>query len=38
MNDFENKLMELMRLKEKIKLQGRYVDDVLLIWEGNIEE
>ena len=39
MNDLENMLLDTTKYKEKIQLWSRYVhDDVLVIWEANIEE
>ena len=38
MNDFEKRLLNCTRYKGNIKLWVRYVDDILVIWEGSIEE
>ena len=38
MNDFEKQLITSTKYKDNIKLWSRYVDDVLVIWEGSIEE
>ena len=38
MNDFEKQLITSTKYKDNIKLWSRYVDDVLVVWEGNIEE
>ena len=38
MNYFENKIMSTVKNKDKIKKWMRYVDDILLIWEGDDEE
>ena len=37
MNDFEKQLVSSTKYKDNIKLWSRYVDDVLVIWEGSIE-
>ena len=38
MNDFEKQLISSTKYKDNIKLWTRYVDDVLINWEGSIEE
>ena len=38
MNDFEKQLITSTKYKDNIKLCSRYVDDILVIWEGSIEE
>ena len=38
MNDFEKQFINSTRYKDNMKLWTRYVDDVLVIWEGSIEE
>ena len=38
MNYFENKIMSTVKNEDKIKKWMRYVDDILLIWEGDDEE
>lgn len=38
MNDFEKRLLNCTRYKGNIKLWVRCVDDILVIWEGSIEE
>lgn len=38
MNNFENKFLNNSVYRTKIKKWVRYVDDILIIWEGSIEE
>lgn len=38
MYNFENRFMNTTKFKKNIKLWVRYVDDVLIIWEGDIAE
>jgi hypothetical protein len=38
MNNFENKLILKTKYKKNIKLWVRYVDDILIIWEGDVTE
>lgn len=37
MKEFENKLMRTTIYKGKIKWWDRYVDDVLITWDGSLE-
>ena len=36
-NNFENQLLDSTRYKENIKMWTRYIDNILVIWEGSIE-
>lgn len=38
MNEFEKRIITESKHRDKIKTWLRYVDDILLIWEGNDEE
>ena len=38
MNDFENKIIEEFNRNKKINTWIRYVDDILILWEGSTEE
>ena len=38
MNDLEKSLVSSTRYQNKLKIWIRYVDDVLIIWEGSVEE